>query len=87
MPSTEGFYNTNTRRHETRETKSDAEVAASVSKAKFQDPSNLKTKATGRGMKPGESVSDWRARIKKMDEGDAETAGQKKALSSMKSSY
>jgi len=28
----------------------------------------LKPKTTGRGMLPGESVSDWKARLKKMDE-------------------
>ena len=53
------------------------DYATAGATAAAQDASKLKPKSTGRGMLPGESVSDWKARLQKQD---SENDLQKKAL-------
>ena len=60
----------------TRKTKTGAEVDAAISKEAMQDASRLKPKKTGRGMLPGETIVQWKERLKKMDEEAAGTAGK-----------
>lgn len=67
MAGSEYFYDSNTKTHETRTTKDSGDVARSQSAARLQDASSIKPKAMGRGMQPGESVQDWKARLRRMD--------------------
>jgi hypothetical protein len=68
MADKEVFYNPNTKRQESRETRTGAEVESSQTKADLQDASKLKAKKTGRGMLPGESIADYKKRMREQDE-------------------
>ena len=76
MAETDRWIDPATGRWESREVKSATDVAKGSIKAGAED---LKPKKTGRGMLPGESVPEWRARLRKMDDENTNRA-QEKAL-------
>lgn len=60
MAETETYWNPNTKRTETREKKSAADVDAAETKARLQAP--LGAKKTGKGMLPGETIDQYKKR-------------------------
>jgi len=65
MANNEGYDSKTGQRYQNSYEGDKAGTTASNVKAGAAD---LKPKATGRGMLSGESVSDWKARLKAMDE-------------------